>query len=349
MNKRIAFCADGTWDSAGTKTNVYKLFKALPVTAGQMPFYDDGVGVDGNPLQKLLGGAFGAGLFQKIKDGYTKIAQVYVPGDDLFIFGFSRGAYTARSLAGMIAVCGLPSGTFDDNLVETAFKAYRNRDQRASLLANLSRYEMSNSTIKMVGVWDTVGSLGIPALAGGVDPNLFGFLDTGLHPDVQNAYHALAIDERRAEFPPTLWTSQAPGQTVEQVWFCGVHSDVGGGYENDPGESTALSDITLGWMIDKASALGLAFDASILATYAVPLNAKFALDQLHDSWNVFWGFPKKRSIANTAALADSVLLRSQHDVSWRPENLIFMQNALAPQYKLVPVVGARPSSAQMVS
>src|SRR5215469_4415264 len=116
MSKRIVYCADGTWDSPAKHTNVYKLYKALLVTANQMPFYDDGVGADGNPISKLLGGAFGTGLWQKIKDGYAKIAQVYEAGDQLYLFGFSRGAYTARSLAGMIAACGLPTKSFTDDL-----------------------------------------------------------------------------------------------------------------------------------------------------------------------------------------------------------------------------------------
>jgi uncharacterized protein (DUF2235 family) len=172
MSKRIVFCADGTWDSTQNDTNVYKLFKAIPVSSDQVAYYDDGVGSDGTLIEKLLGGAFGAGLFQKIKDGYTKIAQVYEPGDDLFIFGFSRGAYTARSLAGMIAVCGLPTASFDANLVTPAFNAYRQKDpiQRKSILDGLSQYNLFDAKLKMVGVWDTVGSLGIPALLGDVDP-----------------------------------------------------------------------------------------------------------------------------------------------------------------------------------
>src|SRR5271170_1798319 len=148
MSKRIIFCADGTWDSAQNDTNVYTLFKAIPITADQIAFYDDGVGSDGTPLEKLAGGAFGDGLFQKIKDGYTKIAHVYDPGDDIFIFGFSRGAFTARSLAGMIAICGLPTAFFDDNLVNTAFQAYRDKAQRDALLAGLNNYNLFDAKIK---------------------------------------------------------------------------------------------------------------------------------------------------------------------------------------------------------
>src|SRR5271169_1248793 len=169
MSKRIVFCADGTWDSAQNDTNVYKLFKAIPITSSQVAFYDDGVGSDGTPIEKLAGGAIGDGLFQKIKDGYTKIAHVYEQGDDIFIFGFSRGAFTARSLAGMIAICGLPTGDFDDNMVNDAFQAYREKAQRVALLASLAGASLFNAPITMVGVWDTVGALGLPALMGGVD------------------------------------------------------------------------------------------------------------------------------------------------------------------------------------
>ena len=346
MGKRIAFCADGTWDNSAKNTNVYKLFKSLTVSADQIPFYDDGVGANGDPVWKLAGGAFGTGLWQKIKDGYTKIAHVYEAGDPLFIFGFSRGAFTARSLAGMIAACGLPTKNFTDDLVETAFNAYRAKDDRQSLLEKLKDCNMYPAKIAMVGVWDTVGSLGIPSVFGGVDPVLYGFLDTGLNPAVLNAYHALAIDEKRAQFPPTLWTSQpAPGQTLEQVWFCGVHSDVGGGEPDDAPGATSLSDITLSWMMSKAAALGLQIDTAVQAQYATPLAAEYALDTLHTSWNILSGFPRVRSIDKNAVLANSVLMRCQHDTSYRPENLTFQNGVLSPQYGAARVVSP-PQAAQ---
>lgn len=338
MSKRIIFCSDGTWDDSGKNTNVYRLFKALQTTADQVPYYDDGVGANGLPLEKIAGGAFGTGLYQKIKDGYSKISQVYEKDDEVFIFGFSRGAYTARCLAGMIAICGLPTANFTDDVVETAFRAYRLQDQRADLLAELNKNcSMFNAKITMIGVWDTVGSLGIPAIFGGVSPLLYGFLDTSLHPNVLNAYHALAIDERRAEFPATLWTSPAPGQTLEQVWFSGVHCDVGGSYPDDP-DGTALSDLTLAWMMTKAAALGLKFVPEVLAKLTLPLDAKYALDQKHESWNPLWTFPKRRSVPPDATLADSVFARSQHDDSYRPGNLTFVAGALAPGYQKAAIV-----------
>ena len=247
MAKRIVYCADGTWDGTQNLTNVYRLSKSLLQTFDQIVLYDDGVGASGAPIEQLLGGAFGTGLWQKIKDGYTRIAHVYEKDDEIFIFGFSRGAFTARSLAGMIAICGLPTANFDDGLVEPAFHAYRERDMnhRQQLLAPLTKqYNLYDAPITMVGVWDTVGSLGIPAVFGGVSPLLYGFLDTGLHSDVKNAFHAVSIDERRVEFPATLWTAKASATVMEQIYFSGVHCDVGGSYPE-----RGLADITLGWMM----------------------------------------------------------------------------------------------------
>jgi len=346
MNKRIVLCTDGTWDKTSNNTNVYKVSKALSTTADQVGFYDDGVGVDGTPIEKLIGGAFGTGLFKKVKEGYTQVAHLYQQDDAIFLFGFSRGAYTARSIAGMIAVCGLPTKDFDAKMVDTAFQAYRNRDQRDMLLAELNQsYGMYNAKITMLGVWDTVGSLGIPAIFGGVDGLIYGFLDTSLHPDVLHAYHALAIDERRMEFPATLWTSQpVNGQTLEQVWFTGVHSDVGGGYGADPSTQTALSDITLSWMMSKAWALGLETDAAFQKQYS-GLGAKYALDALHESWNVVWGFPRSRFIAAGSSLANSVVIRCQNDQSYRPCNVRFSDGVLEPGYTAVPIVGSVPALA----
>ncbi len=339
MAKRIAFCSDGTWDSATNKTNVYKLYKALVVSGDQVPLYDDGVGANMLAIEKLLGGAFGTGLFEKIKDGYKKIAHLYEANDEIFLFGFSRGAYTARSLAGMITACGLPTQNFTDDLVETAFNAYRDKANRQQILQKLANCHMYNAKIKMIGVWDTVGSLGIPSVIGKVDPILYGFLDTSLSPNVLNAYHALAIDEMRCEFPPTLWTSApAPGQMLEQVWFCGVHSDVGGGEPDDGASSTALSDITLGWMMSKASALGLQFDAAVQAQYSIPLDSKYALSTLHTSWSPLCGIPQRRSIPNNASIANSVAIRLQADTAWRPENLVFTSGALSTNYQLANIL-----------
>jgi uncharacterized protein (DUF2235 family) len=335
MSKKIAYCADGTWDSSTSHTNVYKLYKALITSADQVPLYDDGVGANVNPFFKVIEGAFGTGLWQKIKDGYTKIAHIYEAGDALFIFGFSRGAYTARSLAGMITACGLPTQNFNDGMVNTVFDAYRNPSKRAGLATQFASCNLVIPKITMVGVWDTVGSLGIPSAIGGVDPIAYGFLDTSLHPNIQNAYQALAMDEKRAQFPPTLWKGPAaPGQALEQVWFTGAHSDVGGGEPDDLPGTTALSDITLGWMMSKAGSLGLQFAADV----AMPLDTALALDTFHESWKVVCGVPIRRTIAKDASIANSVPIRCAGDPTWRPQNLTFNNGVFATTYQIVDVV-----------
>jgi len=335
MAKRIVFCADGTWDSASSHSNVYKFYKSLSVTADQMPFYDDGVGAVSNIVLKVVEGAAGIGVRQKVKDGYTKIAHVYETGDQIFIVGFSRGAFTARALAGMIANCGLPTKNFSDGLVNKVFEAYETPLLRASILKSLSDCSLEEAKITMVGVWDTVGSVGLTAVLGGVDP-IDGFMDTSLHPNVLNAYHALAIDEKRPQFQPTLWNVASPGQTLEQVWFSGYHSDVGGGVSSIPPGEKALSDIPLAWMISKASALGLQFDPLVISMLPMPMDPAYALLPMNPP-NGGINQVVPRTIADGATLADSVLIRCQNP-ALRPHNLKFVNGALAPSYGIAEVV-----------
>lgn len=344
MSKRIVYCADGTWQAPVNNTNVYRLYKALLVTSDQVTFYDDGVGADATGLAHLLQGAFGAGLIQKVQDGYTSIAHVYEPGDQIYLFGFSRGAYTARSLAGMIANCGLPSGSFTDDCVTQAFAAYRDPVNRAAILAGLSACGLADATVTMVGVWDTVGALGIPAIFGGIDVSQYGFLDTTLHPDVKNAYQCLAIDEQRAQFPATLWTAPTtpvPGQTIEQVWFSGCHGDVGGGtLVGGPVDAgTRLCDITMGYMVAKAQALGLTFDPAIAAQYGT-LPADDALDTIRQTWAATDGPPHLRPIDSSSLLSNSVAIRIQYALTYTPGNLTINNLALADGYTQVALVNA---------
>jgi uncharacterized protein (DUF2235 family) len=340
MAKRIVFCADGTWQAPVNNTNVYRLYKALTVASDQVTFYDDGVGADATGLDRVLDGAFGQGILQKIQDGYTKIAHVYEPGDEIFLFGFSRGAYTARSLAGMIANCGLPAGAFSDDCVTQAFAAYRDPLNRASILAGLAKCGLAAATIQMVGVWDTVGSLGIPAIFGGVDEKIYGFLDTGLHPDIKNAYQCLALDEKRAQFPATLWTSApSAGQTIEQVWFSGCHGDVGGGTAQAGGvdAGTRLCDFTMGWMLSKAQSLGITVDPAVAAQYGT-LSAAFALDAIRETWSPADGLPKLRPVAPNAEVSNSVAVRLKYALTYIPGSLAVDNGTLADGYSLVTLV-----------
>jgi uncharacterized protein (DUF2235 family) len=352
MPKNVILCCDGTWNHPASltkvsecDTNVYKLYRSSLATATQIRHYDDGVGSDGTPIDHLLGGAIGAGLFKKVKSGYTFIAQTYLPGDNVFLFGFSRGAYTARSVAGMIATCGLPAqSTVTDQLIDMAFQAYRDVKNRATLLAQLQAQNwIANPTIKMVGVWDTVGALGIPgALFAGLNEQQYGFLNTTLSAVIQSAYQAVSVDERRAEFGPTLWqrSPQAPEtQVMEQVWFAGVHCDVGGGYNE-----TGLSDIALAWMMTKAAGQGVVFDPDAFNKY-INVDPKHALDVAHQSWSPLWGFPQWRSVPATACIANSVGIRIQHDPGgYKPANLNITPGSPLGAYAVVQVV-AEPSGA----
>jgi uncharacterized protein (DUF2235 family) len=347
MPKNIAVCADGTWNHPDetdrgrpAPTNVYTLFKALPLTSTQLPHYDDGVGVGGTPIDRLLGGAIGDGLIAKVKENYAFIAHAYEAGDQIFLFGFSRGAYTARSLAGMIAACGLPApDKFTDKAVDDAFAAYRARANKPALIARLMEvYGNQPVEIAMIGVWETVGALGIPVgLFSGLDERIYGFLDTKLNKNVKAAYHAVSIDEKRAEYVPTLWdplTDEAvqAGTLLEQVWFAGVHSDVGGSYAE-----TGLSDIALCWMMRKAKSLGLQFNTDSFAQYT-GIKGKHALDVSHQSWNPLWGFWKKRAVPVGVSIANSVAIRAHHEDAYRPTNLVIDETGQPTGYMIEDVV-----------
>jgi uncharacterized protein (DUF2235 family) len=196
----------------------------------------------------------------------------------LFLFGFSRGAFTARSLAGLVRNSGILRRDHADRIPE-AWALYRDRMERPNgAAATLFRRSYAYETeIRFVGVWDTVGALGIPVpdttwlqSTATRFNHRWAFHDTELSSWVKAAFHALATDEQRSAFRPTLWHqkagSAASGQELKQVWFAGVHCDVGGGYKE-----TGLSDITLLWMADQARRHGLEFDADVLSTAGPPV------------------------------------------------------------------------------
>ena len=340
MAKKIVFCADGTWNTPHgvgvcvNDTNVRKLYLALLDDPSQLRYYDSGVGTDGTPIDHLAGGTIGAGLFQKVRDGYEFLSYVYSPGDEIYLFGFSRGAYTARSLAGMLACFGVPTKNLDNMTVQRVFSAYRTVDpvQRHQAKDSLAlQYGLAEVTIRMVGVWDTVGSLGIPGLLFSLfDQQQYGFLDTTLHPDVQKAFHAICIDEQRAQFQPTLWSNpdgsyRANDDQLTQVWFAGVHCDVGGSYAQ-----SQLSDIALNWMMAQAKQNGLLFSADAIAGW-FNLGDENALGVVHNEWEIVpWGLPKRRTIPSNAAIARTVAYRLMHDATYRPCNL-----NLAPDGSLI--------------
>jgi uncharacterized protein (DUF2235 family) len=268
MAKRLVVCCDGTWNTAdrgggSTSTNVPRVYKDVVERdeqgVEQTTYYHEGVGTSRG--KRLRGGAFGFGLSDDVKDCYRFVVKNFEPGDELFFFGFSRGAFTARSTAGLVRNSGVLRPE-EAGRIDEAYDLYRKRTAHPrSDEARRFRESYSRETgIRFIGVWDTVGALGIP-LSGPRWANVINrrwqFHDTDLSTTVDSACQAIAIDEKRKAFEPTIWKQQsnAPAsQQLEQVWFAGVHSDAGGGYA-----SRQLADITLWWMKDRAASSGLAF------------------------------------------------------------------------------------------
>ncbi len=274
--KRIIICSDGTWNKPGNiengyvvRTNVQKIFEVIAKRDGdilQIKHYDNGVGVIGTAVTRAVDGALGVGLSDNIINAYKFIVWNYEPGDEIYLFGFSRGAYTVRSLAGMIRRCGILK-KHDLCLIKETYDFYRDRSvenhpgeiQSEKFIAENS---YPNPQIKFLGVWDTVGALGIPHTSFRMwNKKKYKFHDLTLSSTIKFAYHAMAIDERRGLFDVNLWKQSKRAkdenieQFVEQRWFPGVHSDVGGGYREEQ-----LSDIPLLWMIDNARRSGLNID-----------------------------------------------------------------------------------------
>lgn len=311
--KNIVLCADGTWNGpmevdpagVGTPSNVQLLFQRLagqrttPVGIemerkleapangngpAQIAKYIHGIGDTNDKIARVLEGDFGIGLVHRLVRGYTFISRTYAPGDSIYIVGFSRGAYTARALAGLIATQGLldwrglrlDSEQSDDRAYAIAMQAwvdYRRstdtgdlgndldtfwRDAKSRLSDLLQpvpapRY-LAGVPIKAVGVWDTVGALGIPDGDGtGRRTDLFAFANRSLSDRVAYGLQALAIDEQRIDFTPTFWE---PRSNVVQVLFPGAHADVGGGY---PQDECGLSNGALRWMVSRLARIGLRF------------------------------------------------------------------------------------------
>jgi uncharacterized protein (DUF2235 family) len=268
--------ADGTWNSPEQSHPSHVLqmargIKPLANSVEQVVFYDWGVGSD---RKKISGGLSGDGIDKNIQDCYRFIVHNYMPGDQLFLFGFSRGAYTVRSLAGFIRNCGLLKREYA-NKIPNAYKLYRQRSGSSSPDADKAKrfrsdYAVANITpIEFVGAWDTVGSLGIPLpFWGTLGEREYLFHDTAPSKIIQHARHAVSIDENREDFEPTLW-ARKKGLDLQQVWFAGVHGDIGGGYK-DAGLSYCTSD----WMVKQAQYFGLQFEDKYLAKVKVKPGGK---------------------------------------------------------------------------
>ena len=304
--KRLIVCNDGTWNTPDQEdngvpapSNVVKLFHSLADRdeAGieQRKYYHPGVGAEGGLVDSIVGGAFGIGISNHLRSAYHWLATNYAVGDDIFIYGFSRGAFTARSLGGFIGRGLLNLREVPPKeawaLVSAAFDAYQDekkpkRPEWAKPTWVFSE-PPSPTPIRFIGVWDTVGALGVSddleILNLFDDKDKWRFHDTELGEHVRTARHAMAIDEIRASFTVTRWSNADQHPDAKEVWFPGVHSNVGGGYSN-----TELSDGALIWMMDESKKAGVAFRPDVRDTLkANPLGA------MHNSYK--GAFAKLRS------------------------------------------------------
>jgi len=251
--KNIIFLADGARNNHKDKTNVWITSENLNENVSQVKLYDQGVGTElGNIVRGMM---WGRGIKKNIMDGFKFISDNYEAGDRIYLFGFSRGAYTVRSLASMISLCGLAAKNANKNSHEAFFDVYKqNRKtdfkQRAESLASI--YNGRKATIEALCVWDTVGSVGWQTRTTDIRKKLsHPYHRMSIYPEIKNVYHAVSLDERRTQYWPHLMIGQAedaPDSTVEEVWFAGVHSDIGGGYDDK-----MLSHIPLHWMLSKVS------------------------------------------------------------------------------------------------
>ncbi len=303
--KRLVLFSDGTGNSSAKaqKTNVWRMFQALDQTAfDQLAKYDDGVGTSSNKYLAALGGAFGYGLKRNVIDLYKFVCRNYEAGDEIYGFGFSRGAFTIRVVSALIATQGLVKGRSESELHAKALAAYREyravRFQSYSPLVWIGRalrdfvlmpwsaiarrrHRQSRKPgvpIEFLGLWDTVGAYGMPIdeLKWGLDKLVWPMVavDQRLFRSIKRVCHALALDEQRQTFTPTLFdetfeaqevaAGEVPSGRLTQVWFAGVHSNIGGGYPEDK-----LSLVTLDWMMSQAIAAGLRFDPSAVPDIAI--------------------------------------------------------------------------------
>jgi uncharacterized protein (DUF2235 family) len=262
--KRLVVCCDGTWQTLTQpiSTNVFKIAQIIkPITQDGTPqliHYQPGLGTQPDEFDKIAGGALGWGIDTAIQEAYLFLCFNYEPGDEIYLFGFSRGAYTVRSLAGFLYCAGLLQRRHIRKLPK-AYDLYRNRALSPSDPDSIefrSKYSKIIS-IKLLACWDTVGGLGVPDLIPWISEwtnTPYQFHDTRLNRQIDHALHAVAIDERRKVFEVTPMTiSEGATTTLHQVWFPGTHGSVGGG----AGDSSGLSNATLQWMMEMIGKLNL--------------------------------------------------------------------------------------------
>ncbi|MCG8579294.1 MAG: DUF2235 domain-containing protein [Bacteroidales bacterium] len=309
MSKNIIICCDGTGNSYGeNNTNVVKLFEIIDRKI-QCAYYDPGVGTLSSSLfssyiykkyKKIIGLASGYGITKNIEEAYLFLMNNYKEGDKVFLFGFSRGAFTVRALAGMLGKVGLLERG-RNNLISYASKMYRT--QKNESIAHEFKSTFSRvCKVHFIGVWDTVKSVGI------IPPRKFP--NTKLSAEVAHARQALAIDEQRTMFQPCVW-EEDEDRDIVQKWFAGVHSDIGGYYDE-----AGLSNITLHWMIEEAVDKGLIINKNLLSNYQPD-----ETDEMHNPLKPYWwvlGWRRRK--ISPVCIHKSVYLRRQK-IKYKAKNL----------------------------
>ena len=376
MARNLVICCDGTGNEIeDNQSNVLKLYRVLKKSAKQIVYYDPGVGTLGarNDWARLkqnteivLGLALGYGLDQNVVDAYRFLVHNYKSGDQIYLFGFSRGAYTVRVLAGFINTIGLLRSE-QANLSGYALVAYKQVSEKDDFSASRifeKTLRPRRPAIRFLGLWDSVSSVIVPRKDRLFIPSLHQLSYTARNPSVESVRHALAIDERRRMFRPYLWnaneeywgspfrTKSAKPQDVKQVWFAGVHSDVGGGYEE---EHSGLAKLALEWMISE-SPQELEFVTQSVNqvvrgverkgsahTYAAPHFSACKHESLTKAWWLLEWLPKRlirrewparqsmlgwylpraepRKIEDGSLIHQSVFDRISNDVTYQPVNL----------------------------
>jgi uncharacterized protein (DUF2235 family) len=330
MGRNLVLLFDGTWNNARDKTNVLHMRESIDSTGEEDPFQPtkclSGVGTNWHTW--LTGGLFGRGLSENIQAGYAWLAGRHLANDNVFVFGFSRGAYSARSCVGLIRKCGLLKSA-DLALVQQAYALYRDK-KIAPDHARAAAFRAAHSReirVRFVGVWDTVGALGVPLSGVPFSKDYYRWHDTSLSKIVDYGYHAIAADERRADYKPAVWTNQDHQKKpenidIEQRWFIGAHANVGGGYEKQPPDR--LPAIALRWIQEKAEAAGLKLRARQAAD---PLDC---MAPVNDSFKEFvfgayalFNRPYKRPFGRgvNETIDPSVWARWIRDRAYRPASL----------------------------
>jgi uncharacterized protein (DUF2235 family) len=298
-SRNIVICCDGTGNEYGSaNSNVVKLYWTLSAQDKQIAYYHPGVGTMGarNALSvvgkwwtKVRGLAFGYGFSDNIADVYSFLMAEFKPTDNVFIFGFSRGSYTARALCGLIRMCGLLTPG-NEALIPYAIRLYKSNDPCKFEIAAGFRHTFSTPypcIPHFLGLWDTVSSVGWILDPIHTDGGHLPF--TAALPGIRYLRHAVSIDERRAFFRQNLMHEPAPTtQDLKQVWFAGVHSDVGGSYHE---AESGLSKIALRWMLCEAESVGLMLDPQKVKDVLGALDPYVPPDpkgQLHKSLHGFW-------------------------------------------------------------